>query len=97
SYVEPFIKDYREDLHGFRIQYQWAKVPTARLSSGLGKKEQAGYYAKLNIQSVISVVPMMYRAEYDPEYPDHVLGWRFIPDKEGPIESGNPKWNSRNY
>lgn len=97
SYVEPFINDYRDDLHGFRIQYQAFKVPTARLSSGIGKREKPGYYAKINIQSVISATPMMYRAEYDPEYPDHILGWRFIPDPAGKFESGDPKWNSRNY
>jgi DNA polymerase-1 len=106
SYVEPFIECYRADLGGFRIQYQAYKVPTARLSSGIGQKEKPGYYAKLNWQSTPSPVPMMYDAVYNPDAPDHVLGWQFKPhppkrdgsdDPGGPIESGDPKWNVRNY
>lgn len=70
------------------------------------------YWCGINSQSVPGVVPMFYDAEPGPadrKDPCSFLGWQFKPhplvedgegtvlDPGGDYESGNPRWNVRNY
>ena len=95
KYIRVLRDQYRRELGGVRFNYFNYNVPTGRMAAGKDKAGRNRYYAEYNVQSTIKGAPCRFRAEYDPEYPDNIAGWRFIQDESGHFEGEHPKYNIR--